>query len=176
MSNLETLLDSFPDFAKDIKLNAKSLILGESASLSKEQIAIISVACAACLKSQKFANIFVEHFSQSLSDSQINGAKTASALMSMNNIYYRFLHLTSNHEYQTMPAGLRMNAISSSGGIEKIDFELASIAISAINGCGMCVDSHEKTLKTHGVTSAAIQNAVKIAATINAVFAVSKIL
>ena len=31
--------------------------------------------------------------------------------MGMNNIYYRFLHLSSNEKYKTMPARLRMNAI-----------------------------------------------------------------
>ena len=67
-----------------------------------------------------------------------------------------------------MPAGLRMNVIASHG-TEKIDFELASIAVSAINGCGLCIDSHEKTLKLHNVTNEQIQNTIKIASILNGI-------
>ena len=63
--------------------------------------------------------------------------------MAMNNVYYRFVHLASNPEYGTMPAKLRMNVIGTPG-IDKDDFELFSLAVSAMNGCGMCIDSHEK--------------------------------
>jgi alkyl hydroperoxide reductase subunit D len=88
--------------------------------------------------------------------------------MAMNNVYYRFTHLVGDSEYQTLRAGLRMNAMSNPG-CDKIDFELCSLAVSAINGCGMCMDSHEKTLRKHGVTAQAIQSAVRIAAVVNAV-------
>ena len=67
-----------------------------------------------------------------------------------------------------MRAGLRMNVMANPG-CEKIDFELASLAVSAINGCGMCMESHEKTLQKHSVPSSAIQSAVRIAAVLHAV-------
>jgi alkyl hydroperoxide reductase subunit D len=63
--------------------------------------------------------------------------------MGMNSILYRFLHLSSNEKYATMRAGLRMNLIRRLG-IDHVDFELWCTAISAINRCGACVDSHEK--------------------------------
>ena len=88
--------------------------------------------------------------------------------MGMNNIYYRFLHLVEDGEYQTMPARLRMNVIANHG-IDKLDFELISLAVSAVNGCGLCVTSHEKKLRSHDVSREAIQSAVRIAATIHAV-------
>ena len=88
--------------------------------------------------------------------------------MGMNNIYYRFLHLVEDGEYQTMPARLRMNVIANHG-IDKIDFELISLAVSAVNGCGLCVTSHEKKLRSHDVSREAIQSAVRIAATVHAV-------
>ena len=90
--------------------------------------------------------------------------------MGMNNIYYRFTHLTSNPEYGKLPAKLRMNIIANPGA-SKVDFELWSLAVSAINGCGMCVDSHERVLKEHGVTTEQIQTAVRIAAVVHAVAA-----
>ena len=80
----------------------------------------------------------------------------------MNNVYYRFVHLASNAEYQTMPAKLRMNVIGNPG-VPKVDFELWSLAVSAINGCGMCIDSHEKVLRDAGVDAQTIQTAVRFA-------------
>ena len=71
-------------------------------------------------------------------------------VMAMNNVYYRFVHLASNPEYGKMPARLRMNFIGSHG-IAKEEFELFSLAVSAMNGCGMCIDSHERVLLEHGV-------------------------
>ena len=86
----------------------------------------------------------------------------------MNNIYYRFTHLVSDAEYAKLPARLRMNVMANPG-IDKIDFELCSIAVSAIKGCGMCVDSHEKTLRQHGVSLQTVQSAVRIASVLQAV-------
>jgi len=63
---------------------------------------------------------------------------------------------------------LRMNAMANPG-CDKLDFELCSLAVSAINGCGMCMDSHEKTLRKHGLSAQAIQSAVRIAAVVHAV-------
>ena len=56
-----------------------------------------------------------------------------------------------------------MNVIASPG-VPKADFELWSLAVSAINGCGMCIDAHEKVLVEAGVTTDAIQTAVRFAA------------
>ena len=88
--------------------------------------------------------------------------------MAMNNIYYRFLHLVEDDEYQAMPARLRMNILANPG-IDKLDFELLSLAVSAINGCGLCISAHEKKLRAHGFTREMIQSAVRIAATVHAV-------
>ena len=68
--------------------------------------------------------------------------------MAMNNIYYRATHLIHNDEYGQLRAGLRMNVMGNPG-IDKMTFELASLAVSAINGCGACLDSHERTLRQH---------------------------
>jgi alkyl hydroperoxide reductase subunit D len=103
-----------------------------------------------------------------LSDQVANAARGAAALMAMNNVYYRFVHLTSNPEYGKLPARLRMNFIGSHG-IAKEEFELMSLAVSAMNGCGMCIDSHERVLLEHGVKPDVIQSAVRIAAVMKAI-------
>ena len=106
-----------------------------------------------------------------LSPEIIEAAKGAAAIMGMNNIYYRFLHLTSNEKYSTIPARLRMNILRSHG-VDAIDFELWCTAVSAINGCGACVDSHEKTLREKGVREETILAAVRIASVIHALASV----
>ena len=69
-----------------------------------------------------------------------------------------------------VPARLRMNVIGKPG-VDKADFELWCLAVSAINGCGVCIDSHEKILREAGLTAEQIQAAVRIAATVHGVAA-----
>lgn len=163
---LEHLIDDLPSFAVDIKLNAKNLL--SSTILSKKQVMIIFVSCAFASKNKSLLDAILQVASEELTEAEIVGAKIAGTLMSMTNIYYRFTHLVENEEYAKMPAGLRMNSMSpSKHGLDQIDFELASTAVSALNGCGMCMDSHEKNLKKHGVEANKIQEAVKIASIVN---------
>ena len=63
-----------------------------------------------------------------------------------------------------------MNVIGKPG-VEKADFELWSLAVSAINGCGMCIDAHEKILREASITAEQIQAAVRIAAVVHGVAA-----
>ena len=87
--------------------------------------------------------------------------------MAMNNIYYRFTDLSDNEEYIKMPAGLRMNVMRDHGA-DKIDFELWSLGASVINGCSMCINSHEKQLIKVGITREIIQYTAKVAAIVHA--------
>ncbi len=105
-----------------------------------------------------------------LAPEALEAAKAAGAIMAMNNIYYRFIHLASAPDYRTLPAKLRMNVIGKPG-VAKPDFELWSLAVSAINGCGMCIDAHERELRKAGLGTEAIQAAVRIAAVVHAVAA-----
>lgn len=95
-------------------------------------------------------------------------AKSAAAVTAMNNVFYRTRHLLSDPEYGTLRAGLRMNVIGNPG-VQKADFELWSLAVSAINGCGMCLDSHEQVLRKAGVDRETVQEAFKIASVLQAV-------
>jgi alkyl hydroperoxide reductase subunit D len=98
-------------------------------------------------------------------------AKAAAAVMGMNNIFYRFRHLSSNGKYAEMPARLRMQVIAKHGG-DPVDFELWCLAVSAINACGTCVDAHEKVLREKGVGEETILAAVRIASTVHGLAAV----
>ena len=167
--NLETIKAGLPDYAKDLRLNLDS-VLSESGApgLSAKQVAIIALASAIASRYEPLTQVIAEQASAVLSPAEADGARAAAAIMAMNNIYYRFTHLVEDAEYQTLRAGLRMNVMANPG-CSKIDFELASLAVSAINGCGKCVDSHEKTLRKHELSLQAVQSAVRIAAVIHAV-------
>lgn len=166
---MQTIHSQIPDYAKDLRLNLDSVLTeGGAPGLSVRQIAIVALASAIAARHAPLTSAVAEKSAQTLDQKSMDGARTAAAIMAMNNVYYRFTHLATNPEYGTLPARLRMNAMANPG-IDKIDFELASIAVSAINGCGLCIDSHEKTLKQHGVSTQAIQSAVRIASVLAAV-------
>jgi alkyl hydroperoxide reductase subunit D len=163
--NLDALKESLGDHAKDIKLNLASVMSEAGApELSLKQIHGIALACA---YSTKQAAVITALTSELLSDAERQAAKSAATIMAMNNIYYRFCHMVSDKSYMGMPAKLRMNVIGNPG-IDKVDFELNCLAVSAINGCGMCVDAHTHELSKAGVSKLAIQSAVRIAAVVNA--------
>ncbi len=164
--SIETLKNRLPEYAKDLKLNLSSLAV--EASLSEQQRAGTFVASAIASRNTDVTEAIIAEFAAKLSPEALNAAKAAAAIMAMNNIYYRFVHLSSAADYKTMPAKLRMNVIGKPG-VEKADFELWSIAVSAINGCGMCIDSHEKVLREAGISAEQIQAAVRIAAVVHAV-------
>ena len=166
---LDQIKGNLPDYAKDLRLNLDS-VLSESGApgLTPKQVAIIALTSAIASRYAPLTEAIVQRTAGTLSEAEADGARAAAAIMAMNNIYYRFTHLVGNPEYATMRAGLRMNVMANPG-CEKIDFELASLAASAINGCGMCMESHEKTLQKHGVSAQAIQSAARIAAVLHAV-------
>ena len=163
---LEQLIEGIPPYAKDLKLNLKSVLDETKSNLSKKQIIGTALASAITTKNKDLILALENEAKSILNEVELNAAKGAAAIMGMNNIYYRFLHLAGNKEYANMNAGLRMQIIANHQ-IEKLDFELYSLAVSAINGCGMCIDSHEKVLISHGVDPKKIQDAIKIAAVIN---------
>lgn len=164
--SLDTLKACLPDYARDLRLNLETLA-GEPA-LTERQRAGTFIASAFATRQPRLRDLLLAVFAPALSEAELNAAKIAAALMGMNNVYYRFTHLVAAPDYQQMPAKLRMNAIARPG-VEKADFELWSTAVSAINGCGMCMDSHERTLRGHGVGADAVQAAVRIAAVVNAI-------
>jgi alkyl hydroperoxide reductase subunit D len=168
--NLDELIESIPSYAKDLKLNFSSVVRQQT-DLSEQQAWGTLLASAIASRSEALTQAALEEGATHLSPEALGAAKGAAAIMGMNNIYYRFLHLTSNEKYGTMRAGLRMNVMRTHG-IDPLDFELWSIAVSAINGCGTCVDSHEKTLREKGISEEKILAAVRIAAVVHAIGAV----
>lgn len=167
--SLDALKSRLPEHAKDLKLNLSSL--ARETILDDQKKFGTFLAAAYAVGEPETLKAIVAEVDDKLSEEARTGAKAAASIMGMNNVYYRFTHLASTKEYRTLPAKLRMNVIANPG-VEKADFELWSLAVSAINGCGMCVDSHEAELRKAGLTSEQIQASVRIAAVVNAVAAV----
>jgi lipoyl-dependent peroxiredoxin subunit D len=168
-TTLELIRDSIPDYARDLKLNLGSVLTEAGApGLNDRQIWAVAVASAIASRNLPFTRALEAAAGEHLDAAHLQAARAAAAIMGMNNIYYRFLHLVEDAEYQAMPARLRMNILANPG-IDKLDFELLSLAVSAVNGCGLCISSHEKKLRQHGYTREMIQSAVRIAATVHAV-------
>ncbi|HVQ10110.1 MAG TPA: carboxymuconolactone decarboxylase family protein [Allosphingosinicella sp.] len=164
--SLKEFADTLPDYAKDLRLNLGSLLSDQL--LGDDRKYGLLLACAHGTGYKPIVDAAEAEVAGKLDEAYANAARAAAAVMAMNNVYYRFVHLASNPVYATLPAKLRMNVIGAPG-IDKADFELFSLAVSAQNGCGLCIDSHEKVLVQHGVKPDTIQAAARIAAVIKAV-------
>ena len=167
--SIDAIKVRLPEYAKDLKLNLSSL-LNSPDGMTEQQLWGSLLVAAIASRNAFVTSSIRDAAAQHLSEPAINAANAAAAIMGMNNIYYRFTHLTSNKEYSTMPAKLRMNVLMNPG-VDKADFELWSLVVSAINGCGMCVDSHEHELQKRGIGKEVIQTAVRIGAVVHAIAA-----
>jgi lipoyl-dependent peroxiredoxin subunit D len=143
-------------------------VVRQQTDLNEQQAWGTVVASAITSRNPELISAALDEAATHLTPEVLETAKGAAAIMGMNNIFYRFLHLSSNEKYRTMRAGLRMNIIRTHG-IDPLDFELWSTAVSAINGCGACVDSHEKVLRNKDVREEQILAAVRIASVIHAI-------
>jgi alkyl hydroperoxide reductase subunit D len=170
---LDVVREQIPDYARDLKLNLGSVLSTAGApGLTERQIWAVALASAVGARNGAFAQQIAQLAADKLDAATFQGAQAAAAIMGMNNVYYRFLHLVEDAEYGTLPARLRMNVMANPG-IDKGDFELLSLAVSAINGCGKCIVAHEHALRGHhGMSREQIQSAVRIASVIAAVAAV----
>ncbi|WP_338332724.1 carboxymuconolactone decarboxylase family protein [Acetobacter sp. LMG 32666] len=162
--SIDALKDRIPDYAKDLRLNLGSL--ASDIALTPQQLAGTFIASALAARNDDVTREIVAQFRDTLSEQALAAAQSANAIMGMNNIYYRFVHMAGG-EYAKMPAQLRMSVIGNPG-VDKADFELWCLAVSIINGCDLCVTSHEKIVRDE-LGAAAVQTAARIAATVHAV-------
>jgi alkyl hydroperoxide reductase subunit D len=166
--SIDALKAKLPDYAKDLKLNLGGVF--NSTNLNAQQVWGTAVASALASRNHDVIRAIVADAGQHLSESAMTAAKSAAAVMGMNNIYYRFVHLSGTPDFKQMPARLRMQVIGNPG-VDKLDFELWSLAVSAVNGCGMCIEAHEHEVLSKGATKEGVQDVVRIAAVIHAVAA-----
>lgn len=163
--NLQSIKATLGEYAKDTRLNLGSVLSEEGApDLTLTQIHAIALASAYATKNS--ALVHAVNLEATLDEPYRHAARAAASIMAMNNVYYRFVHLVGD-DYGKMPAKLRMNVIGAPG-IDKKDFELMSLAVSAINGCGMCMEAHVHEVVKAGLSKTAVQSTIRITAVINA--------
>lgn len=162
---IENIKQALPDYAKDTKLNLGSVTT--TSSLSEQQLWGTLLACAIASRNALVLREVADEAGEHLSPEAVAAAKGAASIMAMNNVYYRAKHLVGDEAYQSLPARLRMQIIGRPG-VDKLDFELWSVAVSAITGCGVCLESHEKTLTKEGISRDNVHDALRIAAVVHA--------
>lgn len=171
--SVENVKSLIGDYGKDIRLNLENILTEEGApGLTKNQIIGTALACAYSTGN----NLLIDAVKAAgpSSPELEEGAKQAATIMAMNNVYYRFNHFMEGDEIAKLPAKLRMTVIGKPA-VPKADFEAMCLAVSAINGCEMCVKSHVNELRKHGIIPEGIQATARIAAVIQAAHAALKI-
>jgi alkyl hydroperoxide reductase subunit D len=163
--SLEVLRNALPASAKDIKLNLQGVLQAES--LTAAQRWGVAVASAIAARNPRLTAAIVEQAQCEVDASVIDDAAAAASLMAMNNVYYRFRHMIGKPSYTDRPARLRMNRLVNPA-TNKTDFELFSLAVSAINGCETCVRAHEDVVTKGGLSEDQVNDAVRIASVIHA--------
>jgi lipoyl-dependent peroxiredoxin subunit D len=162
---LEELRNALPEAAKDIKLNLQAVL--QPGVLTPGQRWGVAVAAAAASRHDELRTAVIAEASREVEALVVEDGLAAAALMAMNNVYYRFRHLVGKPSYSDKPARLRMNRLAKPL-TNKVDFELFSLAVSAINGCETCIKAHERVVLEGGLTEDHVHEAVRIAATVQA--------
>src|SRR3954464_4703067 len=165
MSAVDDLRASFSEPARDIKLNLQSVL--QPGTLTPAQRHGVAIASAVATHNHALRDALITDARAEVSEAVIDDALAAAALMAMNNVFYRFRHMIGKSSYGERPARLRMQRIAKPA-TNKPDFELFCLAVSAINGCEMCIRSHEAVVIEGGLTEDHVVDAVRIAAVVNA--------
>ncbi|WP_330348452.1 carboxymuconolactone decarboxylase family protein [Streptomyces sp. NBC_00582] len=160
------LLSALPDYAKELRLNLGSVI--GASDLPAQQLWGTVLVSAIAARSPIVLRELGAQARAELSPEAYTAARSAAAVMAVNNVFHRTRHLLSDPAYGRLRAGLRTNVLGDPG-VPRADYELWSLAVSAINGCGSCLDAHERALRSAGVGREVVQEAVRIASVVQAV-------
>ena len=161
---LDLIVKTEHKYVRDLRMNVKSVM--ESQNLSLKETHLLSIAILSNNGNQiLLESMKVKAQSLGVSDLEIADAIACASLLSANNVFYRFRHFINKESYNTLPARLRMNTMMSPV-LGKEFFELISLAVSAVNGCEMCVKSHEISVIEAGSTEARVWDAIRLASVI----------
>lgn len=166
MSWVDDIKDSIPDHAKDIRLNLDAVI--NRSGLSEVDAHACALAAAIASGNGELA-YEIQHNGPLVGTQEREAAKTAAALMGMNNVYYPFVEMTGDESLKNLPAGLRMQAYATHGGVSKLKFEMYALCASVVGKCHFCVKSHYDLLKKEGMSLPELQAVGKIAAVVSAI-------
>ncbi|MGN8067410.1 carboxymuconolactone decarboxylase family protein [Mucilaginibacter sp. 22184] len=148
-------------YLRDLKLNFTSTLT--SAHLSTKECALLGLSTAVNNNNTPLTVFFTNYAQEQGADAaEVAEAVGCASLLASNNVFYRFRHFTQKEKYTQIPARIRMQLMMKPVTGKEF-FELMSLAISAVNGCEMCVNAHEDSLIKLSTTEERIFDAVRIA-------------
>ena len=164
---LDLLEEGKSRYVADLKLNFKNSF--ESEHLSKKEVALLGVALAVNASNRVLKRFFSDNaITEGATEAEVAEAVACASLLSANNVFYRFRHFVNKEKYNEIPARIKMNIMARPVGGKEF-FELMSLAVSAVNGCEMCVKSHEQSLIELGSKEERIFEAVRLASVVTSV-------
>jgi lipoyl-dependent peroxiredoxin subunit D len=158
--------ESIPDHSKDIKLNIDAVINRSGLDLIDAHACALAAAIASGNGELAFE---IQMNGPLMGAEEREAAKTAASLMGQNNVWYPFVEMAGDEGMKGLPAGLRMNAYATHGGVSKKKFEMYSLAASIVGKCHFCVKAHYDTLKKEGMTTQELMSVGRIAAVVTAI-------
>lgn len=161
------VLDEIADksrYIKDLKINVSNFL--NTKNLNKKEALLIALATAVNDKSAVLQEGLLDLAKQEgASEEEVAEIYAAVSLLNVNNVFYRFRHFTGNEYYNNTPAGIKMSVMMNPV-LGKEFFELVSLVVSALNGCELCVNSHDDSVKKHGASEERIYEAIRLGAVI----------
>ncbi|WP_461149804.1 carboxymuconolactone decarboxylase family protein [Spirosoma pulveris] len=162
---LDALAQADHRYLRDLKINVGN-VLNSSQTLSRKETLLLALSVAVNEKHQPLMDSLTEAARQEgATDAELAETIACTSLLSTNNIFYRFRHFTSKEYYQQTQPGIRMS-IMMNPVLGKEFFELMSLVVSAVNGCELCVKSHEESVLKHGSSEPRIFDSIRLASVI----------
>lgn len=159
--NLQLLEAANARQAKDVLLNLQSMF--QSEHVTKKEAALLAISIAANNHSTSLQKGLEKiALEEEATIEEVAEAIAAASMLAANNVLYRFRHFTHKEKYQQLQARIRMNTMMKPV-LGKEFFELVSLAVSAVNGCELCVNAHEHSLMELGTTEERVWEAIRIA-------------
>jgi alkyl hydroperoxide reductase subunit D len=162
--------ESIPDHSKDIKLNLDAVINRSGLDLVDAHACALAAAIASGNGELAFE---IQMNGPLMGAEEREAAMTAASLMGQNNVWYPFVEMAGDESMKGLPAGLRMNAYATHGGVSKKKFEMYSLAASIVGKCHFCVKAHYDTLKKEGMTVQELMAIGRIASVVSAIGKIS---
>lgn len=164
-------VDLHHKYIKDLKINVINSLQYEELTLKESYLLAYSAALNE--KDQNFSQTFKKLAQlEGASEAELAEIVAIVSLMNVNNVFYRFRHYTNKDFYTQTPAGIKMS-IMANPVLGKEFFELVSLAVSALNGCELCVTSHEVSVINHGSTEARVYAAIRLVAVIKGLLVIA---
>jgi len=163
---LELLNSTDFKYLRDLKLNFNSTLTSEF--LSEKECALLGLSIAANNQNTVLIEFYKNYALKfEATEDELAEAVSCASLLASNNVFYRFRHFTQKEKYTQIPARIRMQLMIKPVTSKEF-FELLSLAVSAVNGCEMCVNAHEDSLIKLGCKEERIFDAVRIASIVTA--------